>query len=83
MAQGHMAGDGSRHDGAFGFEDVPDGTGHGGRHVRLLAAHAFGLGTKLCNVLTHLPVDAHLIHDPVVGWPHIEGRKFRAGHLVQ
>lgn len=82
MPQGDMAGDWARHDGAFGFEDVPNGASHGGREVRLLRSHAFELRAKLCHVFTHFPMYAYLIHDPVVVRHWAEGHKFQAGHLV-
>lgn len=82
MAQGHMGGDRACHDRAFGSEDVPNGASHGGRQIRLLSAHAFGMRAKMRNVIPHLPIDTHLIHDPVIGGPHVEGNKFRAGHLL-
>lgn len=82
MSQGHMAGHGACHHGAFGFEDVPNGTGHGGRQIRLLSAHAFGMRAKVRHIIAHLPVDAHLVHDPVVGRHDIEGNKFPARYFV-
>jgi hypothetical protein len=82
VTQGHMAGDWARHNGAFGFEDVPNRAGHGRGQIRLLPTHALGMRTKLRHILSHLPIDAHLVHDPVVGGHGLEGHKFQAGDCV-
>lgn len=82
MAQGHMAGLGARHHGAFGFENVPNSACHGWRQKRLITAHASGVRAKVRHIITHLPNDAHLVHDPVLGGHDVEGNKFPAGHFV-
>lgn len=79
MAQGHMAGQGARYHGAFGFENVPNSAGHGWRQKRLITAHASGVRAKVRHILPHLPVDAHLVHDPVLGRHDVERNKFPAG----
>lgn len=77
-----MAGEGAGDDGAFGSENVPNGAAHGGRQIRLLSAHTFGVCAKVGHVISHLPVDAHLVHDSVLGRHNVEGRKFPARHFV-
>jgi len=73
MANSYMRGDRPGDHGAFGFHDVPNSASHGRGQIRLLSTHAFGMGAKMSHIVTQLPSDAHLVHDPIVRRPRVEG----------